>query len=227
MRSGADVDILKLAHFTVVTPATDLTLLTPEELRIAAGLDRADASQDETLAEYETEVAAEIASDCAIASDGVNPPTLRSEVVNDVFRYCSSGALWLSRKHVSDVSQILENGIELTPADWLLEAETGKLMRLADNAKIRWSGTIVEVFYTAGFDIVPNELKAEAKSRIKFKASEGSRDPLARSIRTDIPDVESRQVDYQVGGLSRLMGEGLAPESERRLRRFMTQSMVG
>jgi hypothetical protein len=221
------VDILKLPHFTVVTPAADLTLLTPEELRVAAGLDRNDASQDETLAEHEAEVAAEIASDCAIASDGVNPPTLRSEVCTDVFRLpCSAGALFLSRRHVSEVSDILENAIALTPTDWLLEAETGKLVRLSNNASSRW-GTTVEVAYTAGFDVVPAELKAEAKSRIKFKASESSRDPLARSIRTDIPDVESRQVDYQVGGLSRLMGEGLAPESERRLRRFMTQSMVG
>jgi hypothetical protein len=221
------VDILKLPHFTVVVPATDLTLLTPEELRVAAGLDRDDASHDETLAEYEAEVAAEIASDCAIASDGVNPPTLRSEDCTDVFRFgWSAAALYLSRRHVSEIASIVENGIELTPADWLLVAETGKLVRLVNNASGCWS-TTVEVSYTAGFDVVPGELKAEAKSRIKFKASEGSRDPLARSIRTDIPDVESRQVDYQVGGLSRLMGEGLAPESERRLRRFMTQSMIG
>lgn len=221
------MDILKLAHFTVITPAADLTLLTPEELRVAAGLDRADASHDEALAEWGLEVAAEIASDCAIASDGINPPTLRSEAVNDVFRYCSSGVLWLSRKHVSDVSEILENGIALTSADWLLEAESGKLIRLVNNAKSCWTGTLVEVSYTAGFDTVPAELKAEAKARIAVKNSEASRDPLARSIHTDIPDVESRQVDYQVGGLSRLMGEGLAPESERRLRRFMTQSMIG
>jgi hypothetical protein len=217
-----------LSQFTVITPATDLTLLTPEELRVAAGLDRTDASQDETLAEYEAEIAAEIASDCAIASDGVNPPTLRSEVCADVFRIgCPVEALHLSRRHVSEIASILENGTPLDEPAWRLVAETGKLVRLVNDADACWSAVKVEVSYTAGFDVVPAELKAEAKARIKFKASEGSRDPLARSIRTDIPDVESRQVDYQVGGLSRLMGEGLAPESERRLRRFMTQSMVG
>jgi hypothetical protein len=223
------VDILKLAHFSVVTPATDLTLLTPEELRVAVGLDRSDVSHDEALAEWGLEVAAEIASDCAIASDGINPPTLRSEVVNDVFRYCSSGVLWLSRKHVSDVSEILENGIALTSADWLLEAETGKLMRLVNNAKSCWTGTLVEVSYTAGFDTVPAELKAEAKSRVAVKNSESSRDPLARDIRTEIPGVETLEIGYQVGGVSRLMGsdELLTPESRRRLRRFMTQTMIG
>jgi hypothetical protein len=221
-------DSFKPPHFTVVTPATDLTLLTPEELRIAAGLDRDDASQDQTLAEYEAEIAAEIASDCAIASDGVNPPTLRSEECTDVFRFgWSAVALYLSRRHVSEIALVVENGTPLDEPDWRLVAETGKLVRLVNDADACWSAVKVEVAYTAGFDVVPAELKAEAKSRIKFKASEGSRDPLARSIRTDIPDVESRQVDYQVGGLSRLMGEGLAAESERRLRRFMTQSMVG
>lgn len=222
------MDILKLPHFAVVVPASDLTLLTPEELRVAAGLDRADASQDETLAEYEAEVAAEIASDCAIASDGVNPPTLRSEVCSDVFRlWCPSMALYLSRRHVSEIASVVENGVSLGELDWRLVAETGRLVRLVNDVEACWSAAKVEIAYTAGFAVVPSELKAEAKSRIKFKASEGTRDPLARSIRTDIPDVESRQVDYQVGGLSRLMGEGLAPESERRLRRFMTQSMVG
>jgi hypothetical protein len=222
------VDISSLPHFSVVTPATDLTLLTQEELRIGAGLDRDDASQDETLAEYEAEVAAEIASDCAIASDGVNPPTLRSEACTDVFRLQRPlVALYLSRHHVSEIASVVENGVGLDALEWRLVAETGKLVRLVSDAEACWSAAKVEVAYTAGFDVVPNELKAEAKSRIKTKASEGSRDPLARSIRTDIPDVESRQVDYQVGGLSRLMGEGLAPESERRLRRFMTQSMVG
>jgi hypothetical protein len=223
------VDILKLAHFTVITPAADLTLLTPEELRVAAGLDRTDASHDEALAEWGLEVAAEIASDCAIASDGVNPPTLRSEVVNDVFRYCSSGVLWLSRKHVSDVSEILENGIALTSADWLLVAETGKLMRLVNNAKSCWTGTLVEVSYTAGFVIVPAELKAEAKARVAVKNSEASRDPLARDIRTEIPGVETLEIGYQVGGVGRLMGtdDKLTPESQRRLRRFMTQTMIG
>jgi hypothetical protein len=217
-----------MPDFSIVTPAADLTLLTPEELRVAAGLDRDDTSQDETLEEYEAEVAAEIASDCAIASDGVNPPTLRSEEVTDVFRIkCPTEVLYLSRKHVSELASVIEGGVALTDPDWRLVAETGKLVRLVGDADACWSAAKVEVSYTAGFDIVPGELKAEARTRIKYKASEGSRDPLARSIRTDIPDVESRQVDYQVGGLSRLMGEGLAPESERRLRRFMTQSMVG
>lgn len=222
------MDILKLAHFTVVDPAIDLTLLTPEELRLAAGLDRNDASHDDALTAMGEEVAAEIASDCAIASDGVHPPTLRSEGVNDVFRYCSAGALWLSRKHVSEVSEILENNIALTSADWLLEAETGKLMRLVNNAKYCWSGMIVEVSYTAGFVVVPAELKAEAKGRVAVKNSESSRDPLARDIRTEIPGVETLQIGYQVGGVSRLMDpDRLAPESERRLRRFMTQTMIG
>lgn len=214
--------------FSVTTPASDLTLLSAEELRVAAGLSRDDASQDETLAEYEAEVAAEIMSDCGIASDGVNPPTLKSEVCVDSFRLKSDAdALYLSRRHVSDIDSIEVDGEALAVTDWVLDAEKGRLVRLDDDAESCWSASPIEVTYTAGFSTVPNELKAEAKQRIKLKLSEAGRDPLARSIRTEIPDIESREIDYQIGGLSRLTGEGLSAESERRLKRFMTHSMVG
>lgn len=214
--------------FSVTTPATDLTLLSAEELRVAAGLARSDDSQDETLAEYEAEVAAEITSDCGVASDGVHPPTLRSEVCLDVFRFdCDMGWLYLSRRHVSDIATIEEDGTAIETTDWRVDAETGKLIRLVDDADSTWSTSAVEVAYTAGFVTVPAELKAEAKARIKMKVSENSRDPLARTIRTEIPDIETLEIDYQVGGISRLIGDSLSAESERRLKRFMTHSMVG
>jgi hypothetical protein len=214
--------------FAVLTPATDRTLLSAEELRVAAGLDRNDDSQDETLAELEAEVAAEITSDCGVASDGTNPPTLRSEECSDIFRLgYEEGVLYLSRRHVTAIDTIDEDGTELETTDWHVDSETGKLFRLVDDAASTWSGSKTTITYTAGFVTVPAELKAEAKARVKMKLSETSRDPLARSIRTEIPDVESLEIDYQVGGLGRLIGDGLAPESERRLKRFMTHSMVG
>lgn len=217
-----------MPQFSVTSTADDLTLLSDEELRVAAGLARDDDSQDETLGEYGDEVAAEIACDCAIASDGVNPPTLRSEECLDVFRLkCSEKALYLSRRHVSEVDSVTEDGIELDEADWRIEADLGKLVRLSTNADTIWTGSKIDVAYTAGFDTVPAELKAEAKSRVKIKVSEGSRDPLARSISTDIPGLETRTVGYQVGGLARLTDDGLSSESKLRLRRFMMQSMVG
>lgn len=217
-----------MPEFSVTTAATDLALLTAEELRIAAGLARDDGSQDETLAEYEAEVAAEIMSDCGIASDGVHPPTLRSEVCEDIFRLGNAtDALWLSRRHVSAVATVTEDDDLLVTTDWRLEAETGKLIRLVSDADSCWSAAKIEVAYTAGFATVPAELKSEAKARIKIKLSENSRDPLARTISTEIPDLETLTIGYQVGGLSRLTGNGLSAESERRLKRFMTYSMVG
>lgn len=214
--------------FSVTEPATDLTLLSAEELRVAAGLERSDDTQDETLAELEAEVAAEIMSDCAIASDGTNPPTLRSEVCIEVFRLkTDSDVLYLSRRHVTAIDSIDEDGTALETTDWLLDAERGKLTRLVDDVGSCWSSSTIEIEYTAGFVTVPAELKAEAKARIKVKLSENSRDPLARTITTEIPDLETKTIGYQVGGLSRLTGDGLSAESERRLKRFMTHSMVG
>jgi hypothetical protein len=215
-------------EFTVITPATDLTLLTIEELRAAAGLDPTDTSQDAVLTQYEAEVAAEITSDCAIASDGVNPPTLHAETCSDLFRIkCPVETLLLSRRHVSDIASIAENGVLLANTDWWLAAEPGRLVRLIGDADACWSASKVEVVYTAGFDVIPADLKAEAKWRIKLKKSEASRDPYQRRYRDEIPGVRLTEVDYQIGGLERLTGDGLPSESERRLRRYMTQSMAG
>lgn len=215
--------------FTVTIEATDLTLLGAEELRVAAGLSRDDDSQDETLAEYEQEIAAEITSDCGIAIDAAHPPTLRSETCSDVFRLKShTDALFLSRRHVTSMVTLTEDGTDLEQdVDYRLESETGRIIRLNGDDETCWSCVKVEVNYVAGFTDVPAELKSEAKARVKVKVSENSRDPLARTITTEIPDLETLTIGYQVGGLSRLTGDGLSAESERRLKRFMTHSMVG
>lgn len=224
--------MLTLPQFSVILPAADLSLLTPEELRAAAGLPVGDTSQDDALAAYGEQVAAEIASDCAITSDGVHPPTLRSESVLDVYRldYPEKGLL-LSRKHVSEVTLVTEDGIVLETTDWRLNAETGKLLRLVNDGDASWSARKIEVEYTAGFDIIPAELKAEASARlyVKYSAGSGTRDPLVRSERIEIPGVETRQIDYQVSDLARSSGSDdlLPPDSERRLRRFMMQPWVG
>jgi hypothetical protein len=215
-------------QFSVTTQAEDLTLLSEEELRVAAGLSRDDESKDETLAEYGAEVAAEITQDCGVTSDGVHPPTLRSEVCEDTFRLkCVTETLYLSRRHVTAIESVTEDGVVLAVTDFRLEAETGRLVRLISDKDGCWTASKIVVAYTAGFAIVPDELKAEAKSRIQIKVSENSRDPLARTISTEIPDIETRTIGYQVGGLSRLQGGGLSDESERRLKRFMTFVMVG
>lgn len=225
--------MLTLPQFSVIDPAADLSLLTPEELRAAAGLPAGDTSQDDALAEYGEQVAAEIASDCAITADGVNPPTLRAEHVLDVYRLdCPEKGLLLSRKHVSEVTSVTESGVLLATSDWRLNAETGKLLRLVNDADACWPAKKIEIEYVAGFDIIPTELKAEAAARLHVKYSagpSGTRDPLVRSERVEIPGVETRQIDYQVSDLARSSGSDdlLPPDSERRLRRFMMQPWVG
>lgn len=217
-----------MPEFSVTTPAADITLLGTEELRVAAGLSITDTSNDDVLAAYEEEIAAEIMSDCGIADDGIHPRTLRSEICSDVFREDGNHeTLYLSRRHVTAVSSINENGTLLAASDWIILADSGRLLRVNNDDYICWPFGKIVVVYTAGFADVPATLKAEAKARVKIKYSEGSRDPLARTIRTELPDIETREVSYQVGGLSRLTGYGLADESERRLKRFMTHIMVG
>src|SRR5262245_54140168 len=206
-------------QFSVTTPATDLTLLTMQEVRAAVGLDRSDTSQDQNLTEYEAEAAAEITSDCAIASDGVHPPTLHSETCSDVFRIeCSVEVLQLSRRYVSNIGSITEDGVAVTPTDWWLDAASGRLTRLMYDADACWTAKKIVVAYTAGFAVIPADLKAEAKWRIAVKYWTGSHDPLARRHRIEIPGVRLIETDYQIGGLERLTGDGLPGESERRLK---------
>lgn len=215
-------------QFAVTTAATDLTLLTLQELRIAAGLDPTDTSQDQVLIGYEAEAAAEIMSDCKIASDGVHPPTVHSETCSDIFRIsCAIDVIRLSRRHVGSIASVTADGVVLATTDWWLDAEGGKITRLISDVDAAWTAKKVTVVYIAGFTVIPADLKAESKWRVKVKNSEGARDPLARRHRIEIPGVRLMEVDYQIGGLERLTGDGLPSESERRLRRYMTQSMVG
>lgn len=219
-----------MPQFSVTTPATDLTILSVQELRVAAGLAIDDRSKDTTLAQYGKEVAAEIVQDCGVASDGSHTPTLRSEVCADVFRLkCSADALFLSRRHVTAIASIAEDGAAaLTATGFRFDAERGKLIRLINDKDACWTASKIEVAYTAGFSSVPDDLKAEAKSRIQIKISEASRDPMARELRKEIPGVLMTQTAYQVGGLGRLDGYGdLSSESLRRLKRFMNFSMIG
>lgn len=225
--------------FEVITPATDLTLLTPEELRVAAGLASDDVSKDALLTIFEAQIAEEIATDCNVATASNCPPTLRSEAVQDTFRLGTySTGLILSRRHVSTITSIVESGLTLVATDYVLEAEGGRLTRLFFEREWQWPGGFswvgtpgayskIVVSYVAGFAIVPASLKAEAVVRLQLKLSENSRDPLVRSTSETTDGIDKIDIAYQVGGLSSATKDSdLSPESQRRLKRFMNDDVA-
>lgn len=215
--------------FAVTSPATDLALLSDQELRLAAGLAASDTSQDTALAVLGLSVAADIATACNVPSGGVTQPTLRSEAVSDTYWPISQGrrtdALVLSRRFVTAVS-VVEDGTTLTEGtDYWLDSAPGLLRRICSDYPRAWCSAKIVVSYTAGFAIVPDDLKGAANDLIQTRLSEASRDPLLKSLQVNIPDVEERRMDYWVDTSK---SGGVVPDDVlARLSRFRNVTVVG
>ncbi len=193
--------------FTVVTPATDRSLLTTAELRTVVGV--SDASRDAELAALNIQVSDLIARECGVVSDGINPPTLRRETVAETFRSrawrCGSGGLLLARRPVFTVSQITEDGEALTVADYELDRGAGLLLRLSGDVRSAWAFNGLSVQYVAGYDVVPEDLKLAAAMTAREMLSQRSRDPLMkREVVNGVGELE-----YWVGASA--TGSALSP----------------
>jgi hypothetical protein len=186
--------------FAVTSAATDLALLSDQQLRLAAGLAAEDASQDAALSALGLAVAADIATACNVASSGVTQATLRSEAVSDTYWPGNrSDVLVLSRRFVTAIASVVEDGTTLTVStDYWLDAAAGILHRISSDYPRAWCAAKIIVTYTAGFATVPGDLKGAATDLIQTRLSEQSRDPLLRSLQVNIPDVEERRMDYWV-----------------------------
>jgi hypothetical protein len=213
---------------TVTAPASDLALLDPAELRAAVGA--VDGSLDAALAVVGRRAAARIMTECGIASDGVHPPTLLSEELEETLYLVSRREkLLLSRRFISEIASVVEDGVLLEPGEYQLHAEAGMLTRLRSDFPGCWRCSKVVVTYTAGFaaDSIPEDLKAAAASLVQANYFEGSRDPLVKSETNEIPGVLTERRDYWVGGIPQSGSAGPVPETVAGLlRRFRNPSAL-
>lgn len=189
--------------FQIITPATDLSLLTIEELRSAVGLSDSDTSQDEKLTALGARVSAMIAAACQVSSDGVHPPTLLIEGCLDQFRLKSShGDLFLSRRPVAvQITSLTEAGVALAQdVDFELDTASGKLTRLRNDESSCWVCGKIVVEYDAGYETVPDDLKAIAAQLAGGYWADDGVDPMEK--RVEIPGVISteRWVDQNADG---------------------------
>lgn len=192
--------------FQIIQAADDLNLLTIEELRVAVGLSSTDGSQDQALEVLGLRVAARIAAACVVPSDGVKPPTLRLEGITETFRLNGAKAsLSLSRRPVEGITSLSEDGTTLTQdVDFEVNAATGKLTRLVNDVESLWTCSKVVVEYDAGYDVVPDALKAVAAELAGTYWADRGADPMEK--RLDIPGVISterwvdRDADSQIPG---------------------------
>lgn len=176
-----------MSTFSITTINTERALLTEAEARLAIG----DASTD--VIDLIARVSAMIVRACNVRSAAATPPTLRSEAVSDTFRLKSSqDVLVLSRRPVTVISSVVENGTTLDAEDYDLEAESGLLKRLSDDAETCWPACKIVVSYTAGWETVPDDLKVAAMKLAAALHSEGARaDPGLK--RESIPGVIDRE----------------------------------
>jgi hypothetical protein len=186
---------------TVTEPATDLQLLTPEELRAAAGLPAGDTTHDAELATWGLQAASALAGACGIAKAGYDvslaplrgeaPVTFKAETLVQAFRVGPGypiDKLLLARWPVLAVVSVTIDVTELLTSDWEVDIPQASLRRVNGNGTMCWPSGRVIVEYEAGYDDpVPQDLKGYA-ARLTglYYASHGA-DPMER--RVEIPGV--------------------------------------
>lgn len=169
--------------FTVVTPNTDRTLLTIQELRIAVGLASDDASQDSKLTTLGDRVSSMITGACKITADGATPPTMRSEAVQDDFRLrANQSSLVLSRRPVTAITSIIADDETLLVTDYEIDKRAGIVRRLWETSRCSWSSLYVVINYTAGWATVPADLKAIAAQLAGGYWLDDGVDPMEKSF---------------------------------------------
>ena len=213
--------------FTVTSPAPDKSLVTIQQLRIAAGLEGSDNSRDAELLLLGEAISADIATACNVADDGVSIPTLRRETIVETFWLSDRwDELFLSRRFVSAISVVTEAGVTLVPADHALDRAAGLLSRSRSGRPCAWGLGEGSVTYDAGFDTVPADLAAAALDLARIRLSSGSRDPLVKSESIEVPDIQTKRQDFWVGALPGSAAGPVPADILARLSRYMNVALA-
>lgn len=133
------------SSLTVVTPATNLSLVSLYEAKIALGFaNSTDTALDEQLEMFIEWSSAEIAALC-------NRTFARETVIETFSALGAHNRIYLSRYPIKTITAVDEDGDALaTPADYTIDLNNGLITR-ADTA---WS-TPVSFSYTGGYEL-PN-----------------------------------------------------------------------
>lgn len=173
---------------TITSQSSDRSLLTLGELRSAVGA--TGSAQDAKLQMLGNYVAAAITKACGVSSAAAAVPTLRLESLRETVRLDSrQNYLSLSRWPVVELTSVTENDVAVETGGY--EADGRMLYRISGDTRICWPCGQIVVEYSAGYEIVPDDLKFAAIKFVQAEWAQGGRDPLLRS--ESIPDVISRE----------------------------------
>jgi len=171
--------MLSSSSLSVTTAASDRSLITLPQLRAALGM--TDSSQDIPLLALAARVSAAIVSACSVARSGATPPTLREEILTEVFRHTRDyrvqgppyvrdnervEPIVLSRRPIVSVASVTIDGVLLDgTTDYEVDQGAGLLYHLFSDTRISWRCRKAQVAYTAGWEIVPEDI-VQAASRL-------------------------------------------------------------
>jgi hypothetical protein len=210
---------------TITTAASDLALLTIEEMRAAAGV--TGGGSDTALQAMERRVAASIMSECNIAIGGGSPPTLLRETLTQTIYQACGESLILARRHDIVITSIVEDDVTLLAADYMVDPESGLATKLCNDYPSWWSARKIVVVYAAGFTTVPADLKMAATDFFRSSWQEQSRDPLVKSQRENVPGLMEKETAYWVGSIPGQSNEGAVPDLVAgQLKRFRNMALA-
>lgn len=192
------------SKFEVLTQASDISLLTIDELRAAAGV--TDDSRDDELLALADQIYEQLAIFCKLRRDGIIPPTFRVETVKDTFRLLrwhenpSPEVLVLSRRPIISITSVVEDDVTLTSVtDFEFNSIAGLLARVNNDYPWRWHYHKVVVTYTAGWETVPAALKMAAQALFKDQLSAGASSSIASAsgnlTEIEVPGVLRKRFD--------------------------------
>lgn len=199
----------------VTAPAVDRALITLAEAKAALGVDG--LSEDSKLQMLIDSVSASFARECRVATAGNLPPTLRAEGLAETTRIRDRRAVIVTaRRFVEPASvQVVEAGAPIGSDSFDVDGSAGTITRLRGDRPDCWACGKVVITYTAGFMVVPDDLKRAMVLALREQWAADLHDPLVK--RENIQDLGEQE--FWVGGLAKVgggpfsvqVGEMLAP----------------
>lgn len=211
------------SRLEVLTPASDLALLSAVELRVAVGLAEDDASEDTNLSMLGLEAAEWIAEIVGIRTAGARPPTVLAEELRETFPPAWRGVeLVLARRFVDAVT-VTENGAVLVDGtDFVVLDDRGVLQRLSSGYGLQWQAAPIVAEYTAGFSNgsppnIPSAIKAVARDYVRMRYGIGALDPDELRIRSETTNDLDSHSYFDAASSQRTFEE----QARERLSRFL------
>lgn len=183
-------------------PASDRTLISLEEAKVALGI--TGTGEDASLGILIESISDAIAQDCRVAMAGNVPPTLRAETLVETLRVEGrQSAILTSRRFIDpEAVSIVEAGSDLADGEFEVDASAGMITRLISDRAACWACGKIVVTYTAGFDVVPTDLKRAVVLALREQRAGDTHDPLLK--REDVDGLGEQE--FWIGGLAKAGG---------------------